>query len=293
MFRCRIPFRWTHVKDSLNVLLQPRSHHNRAYLLFFFALIFIQQTCKSGEVDITVLFTAKSPLSWSESTYGYLLAVDYACLGLSSAFLLPGLVHFIQLEDTTLCIIGVAFKIVRLIMMAYGQYTWLVFLSVVIGSPSALIISSSKSMISKFVGEDEMGKTFSLLSCGETIANLIGSLAFTAIYAATVHIYPGLVFAGDACLMVLLLFAMLLLVLDQRRLAMNESLSYTYLGQSEGINACVAADDDDAVQLTHNETLSSYGTMDQTTSCRSGPCKVEGHVNESLDLKGLFEDTAS
>ena len=40
------------------------------------------QTCKSGEVDITLLFVERSPLNWSKSLYGYLLAVDYACLGI-------------------------------------------------------------------------------------------------------------------------------------------------------------------------------------------------------------------
>jgi len=112
--------------------------------------------------------------------YGYLLATDYACLGLASSILLPCLIHVFHMSDLSLAIIGVVFKIVRLAMMSYGQHSWLVYLSVVVGCPSALIISSSKSVISKLVGDDELGKTFSLLSCGETISNLVGSLLFTS-----------------------------------------------------------------------------------------------------------------
>jgi len=87
--------------------------------------------------------------------YGYLLATDYACLGLASAVLLPCLIRFCRLTDLSLAIIGVIFKIFRLAMISYGQYSWLVYLSVVVGCPSALIISSSKSLISKLVGEDQ------------------------------------------------------------------------------------------------------------------------------------------
>jgi MFS-type transporter involved in bile tolerance (Atg22 family) len=248
------------------VITKPRVNHSRTHILFFFALIFIQQACKSGEVDITVLYTAKTPLNWPESTYGYLLAVDYACLGISSAIVLPCLVRFFGLTDMTLCIIGISFKIIRLAMIAYGRYTWLVFLSVVIGSPSALIISSAKSMISKSVGEDEMGKTFSLLSCGETIANLVGSLTFTGLYAATVNIYPGLTFAADAGLMVILLFTILLLTYDIRRTNRNLSVTSPYASLEDsnlnGNNLLIGS----AAQLTSDDVCSSYGAVEQTNN---------------------------
>jgi hypothetical protein len=265
-FFFRIPFRWKNVRESLQVITKPRINSSRTHILFFFALIFIQQACKSGEVDITVLYTAKTPLNWPESMYGYLLAVDYACLGISSAVVLPCLVRFFGLSDMTLCTIGISFKIVRLIMIAYGRYTWLIFLSVIIGSPSALIISSAKSMISKSVDEDEMGKTFSLLSCGETIANLVGSLTFTGLYAATVYIYPGLTFAADAGLMVILLFAILLLTYDIRRLDRNLAMTspYTPLENSNlnGDNTLVSS----SVQLVNDDVCSSYGAMDKANS---------------------------
>jgi len=140
--------------------------------------------------------------------YGYLLATDYACLGLASSVLLPCLIHFCHLTDLSLAIIGVIFKIIRLAMMAYGQYSWLIYLSVVVGCPSALIISSCKSLISKLVGDDELGKTFSLLSCGETISNLIGSLLFTFVYGSSVHLMPGLTFLVECVLMFICMCSM-------------------------------------------------------------------------------------
>ena len=56
------------------------------------------------------------------------------------------------------------------------------FLSVVIGIPAGYFVSASKSIISKTVGEDEIGKAFSLLSCGETVSNLLGTVLLTTIY---------------------------------------------------------------------------------------------------------------
>jgi len=138
--------------------------------------MFIQKACGGGEIDITLLYTMKSPLDWSPSTYGYFLATTYACVGLTTLALLPFLIRFFRLTDLTLVAIGYVFKAASLAMIAYGQHTWLVFLSAVVGSPGVLIMTSAKSIISKLVGEDEQGKAFSLLSCGENVANLIGSM---------------------------------------------------------------------------------------------------------------------
>jgi len=193
------------------------------------------------------------------SMYGYLLATDYACLGLASSVLLPCLIHFFHLNDLSLAIIGVVFKIVRLAMMSYGRHSWLIYLSVVVGCPSALIISSSKSLISKLVGEDEMGKTFSLLSCGETISNLIGSLLFTLVYASSVHLMPGLTFLVECVLMFLLLCVLLVVTYHMTKSSSPVRPSIGRYGSVESTAlypaAAAAADDAPQEQRLTRKTL--------------------------------------
>jgi len=141
-------------------------------------------------------------------------------------------------------------------MMSYGQHSWLIYLSVVVGCPSALIISSSKSLISKLVGEDELGKTFSLLSCGETISNLIGSLLFTLVYASSVHLMPGLTFLVECVLMFLLLCVLLVVTYHMTKSSSPVRPSIGRYGsvESTALYPAVAAAADDASQeqrLTH------------------------------------------
>ncbi len=191
-FLRRIPFRWEHVQESLGVLTRQRFYaRGRSHLLLLFAGILLQQLCKSGETDASLLFVERAPLSWDKSMYGYLLAVDYACLGMAVLVLLPLLIHRGQLGDMTLILMGILFKILRLLLLSVSDHTWLVYMAVVVGCPSAMIVSGIKSLISKSVEEGEMGKVFSLLSCGETIANMLGSVTFTALYVSTLHLYPG------------------------------------------------------------------------------------------------------
>jgi len=166
----------------------------------------IQQACRAGEGDVTVLYTKKSPLNWSPSTYGYLMATNNACLGLATFVLLPSLSRFFRLSDITLVAVGLAFKAVRLAMLSYGQYTWMIFVAVIVGCPNALVVSSSRSLVSKLVAEDEQGKVFSLLSCGESVASVVGGVVFALVYRNAVGFMPGLVYLLDCALTVVLLY---------------------------------------------------------------------------------------
>ena len=91
-------------------------------------------------------------------------------------------------------------------LLALSFETWHVFVAVVIGAPLSFIISGLKSMISKSVDELDIGKTFSLLSCGELMANLLGSVLFNNIYAATsFSLFPGFTFVVDLAIHVVMM----------------------------------------------------------------------------------------
>jgi hypothetical protein len=102
-------------------------------------------------MDATLLFAERSPLSWKKSMYGYLLATDYACLGLSTLVILPLLIRCCHLADMTMVLVGVAFRAARLVIMATSSTTLGIYMAVLVGAPSSLIVSCGKALISKTV----------------------------------------------------------------------------------------------------------------------------------------------
>ncbi len=182
------------LRDCFRVLTKPRPGHARCYLWLLMLCVVLQQTCKSGELDITMLFVKRAPMSWAKSTYSYLLGIDYACLGFMAFFVLPVLVKVFHFSDTTLILVGLVFKMTRTTMIAFSDVTWMVFAAVAIGGPHSFAISGKKSLISKLVHETELGKTFSLLSSLETVSNLMGTVMFTNLYSLTLPLWPGAAF---------------------------------------------------------------------------------------------------
>ncbi|XP_069134462.1 lysosomal proton-coupled steroid conjugate and bile acid symporter SLC46A3-like [Argopecten irradians] len=207
---CCDVFKPSNIKDSVMVIFKQRPRNTRVIILILFFTSVLNQTCKVGEMDITVLFVARSPLNWPKSWYGYLLSVDYAVMGSSLFLILPVLTAFFKVSDVALLLIGITCKIIRLIWAGFCRETWMVYVSVVIGAFAGMITSSLRSLLSKSVDEDEAGKIFSLLACGETASKLLGVVIFVNIYSATAAIFPGFAYGLEAfiylCMFVMICF---------------------------------------------------------------------------------------
>ncbi|XP_041379490.1 proton-coupled folate transporter-like [Gigantopelta aegis] len=201
-------FSFSGMKQSLVVLCKERKENSRMILIILFICSIINQTCKVGDADVTVLFVQRSPLFWPESWYGYLLSMDYAVMGVCLLLFLPLLSNVFTLPDITIMTIGIFCKLVRSIWAGFCSESWMVYTSVVIGSMAGMISSVIRSLMSKHVQEDELGKTFSLLASGETGSKLLGSVIFTNIYGASVYFFPGFSYMIEAVLYLVMFWMM-------------------------------------------------------------------------------------
>ena len=244
--------------------------------------------CKSGETDTTLLLVEKSPLDWDRSLYGFLLATDYACLGIAVFLMLPILIKLFDLRDMTLVLIGLFFKTLRLFILSFSTKTWMVYLSVTLGCPSAMIIVGSKSLISKSVKDDEMGKTFSLLSAGETVSNLLGTVFFTSIYSATFRVFPGMTFVLDAVFHCLLFF-LLLCVAGDLKTNSQLKLLHNILGRKDKTKLpSYGTGDDEYTPLSAKDSSNGCKKLPQLKEEDEFDSEYE-EISEKPKVKGIME----
>lgn len=213
------------MKESLSVLVKKRVNQGRKIVLVLFLISLMNQTCKVGETDITLLFVTHSPLSWPKSWYGYLLSLDYAVMGVCLLLVLPILSNILNLPDGAIVIIGLLCKIIRLFWAAFIQESWMVYVSVIIGSFAGMITSSIRSLMSKAVEENEMGKVFSLLASAETASKLLGTVIFVSLYGATAYFFPGFAFVVEAILYMIMLVIMALIYKDLKTVGTYDLIS--------------------------------------------------------------------
>ncbi|KAH3891834.1 proton-coupled folate transporter-like [Dreissena polymorpha] len=215
--RTRCCSMFSNMKESVCVITKNRLHNSRKVILVLFLIALMNQTCKVGETDITLLFVTRSPLNWPKSWYGYLMSIDYAVMGICLIVVLPILSNVLRLPDAAIVIIGLVCKIIRLFWAGFIQESWMVYVSVVIGSFAGMITSSIRSVISKAVDENEQGKVFSLLACAETASKLLGTLIFVSMYGATAYFFPGFTFIIEAILYIVMTVIVLLIYRDMKK----------------------------------------------------------------------------
>ena len=166
--------------------------------------------------------------------YAYLLAIDYALLGVSVLVFLPFLIGYLKLTDCKLIIVGLSFRIVRLVTLSFSRSTFEVFLSTILGAPSALIVSCCKASISKVVEDDERGKVFALISCAETVAILAGSIIFVSVYNSTKNFFPGSIFIFEAMFFVCMLVMIYMVSRDIKEVVQYDDINKLSIeGQQE------------------------------------------------------------
>ncbi|XP_059139025.1 proton-coupled folate transporter-like [Physella acuta] len=216
------------VKDSVRALVKPREEGKRALVIVAFMAMFLNQTCKVAEQDVTVLFVQKAPLSWQPSGYGYLLSVECAGMGLCLLLLLPVLSTFLKLSDFTIVLQGLGFRLARNVMAGFCTRTWMVYVLVIVCSPLGVIASGLRSILSKAVCDDELGKIFALASSAETLAKLLGSVVFVNIYTATLDIWPGPAYISAALVTLGLIIVMVCVYQLHHPVATVEPLTKNY-----------------------------------------------------------------
>ena len=193
IFPCRTIFQLENFKDSLLVLIKRREFNLRRCISALLFVLILHQTCRTGLTDVTLLYTELPPLSWPTSWFGYLAAADNAAMGVVLLIILPILSNVLKLSDSFISIIGLACASLRFIILAWSKQTWMVWAAISIGSLGGLINSPVRSLLSKLVHENEIGKIFAVLGSGETIAKF-QALVFTALYGTTLDVFPGFSF---------------------------------------------------------------------------------------------------
>lgn len=191
---------WHSVQRSYRFVFSQKVNNSRIVLPFLFGSVLFNQLTKSGEQDAILLFVTNRPFRWTAEWYGYYLTVYYGCMAILLTIILPLIEAKLAPRDSTLIVIGLCFKIARLLCMSLGRSTVLMFISAVGGSVAGFISSGTRSLISKLVRGQDVGASFALVSCMETVANLGGGTLFTSVYTLTLTLFPGAVFLIDTIL---------------------------------------------------------------------------------------------
>ncbi|XP_045601917.2 probable peptidoglycan muropeptide transporter SLC46 [Procambarus clarkii] len=152
----------------------------------------------SGVFQFEFLYTRKK-FGWDYFTYTLFSITKSLMRAMGSFVIMPTMSYRFRVEDSLLGFTGAASYMFQYIITATAPVGWVLFVAGVASCCCDMSFGSSRGALSKLVTEEELGAIFSIVAVGEAVLPLASGPLFTAVYNATLDVFPGAIFALTSC----------------------------------------------------------------------------------------------
>lgn len=189
------------VVATMNVAIRTREGSKRLQIiLIMFAYMFIVGPVL-GEAQMTYWFT-RYKFKFSEIDYSMFLTYS-VLVGITGSFITIYLFSKRwKMKDSIIGVIACASRIAASIVYAMAPTRTIYFLGPILDMLSAAGATSLRSIITKLVDADEIGKASSLISISEALVPVIYSPVYSKVYLTTLSTFAGAFYLISAALAV-------------------------------------------------------------------------------------------
>ncbi|XP_071506232.1 proton-coupled folate transporter-like [Diadema antillarum] len=265
-------------KRAMSVLFLKRKGSRRKHLILNAMISITGVIAQAGDMDLTILYTKHSPLSWPPSTTGIYLALRTIMKGVALVFVMPIIAkltnHSTPDRDMVWAELGLISTIAGYVTMAVAKSTGLMMSVSVIGCLFGLTRAVQGSIATRLVESTEFGAMFACSSLVEASCLMLGSIFFNNLYRATLDFWPGFSFLVMSLLAIVSLIFAVYLQYD-----MKSDWSEEYQEKGDGVRKLLndneTEDDDEEVEIINFETVRLVNGL---TASATGAGQVETNV---------------
>ncbi|CAJ0921506.1 unnamed protein product, partial [Mesorhabditis belari] len=179
--------------DSVKIFFRPREGNRRLFLWLCFLANFLDQFVFGEEKGLIGTYTKLAPFDWDSHTYARykswrpIVQIIGMFIGM---FLFKNL---LKCKDSLVIALAIASMGLCAVMIGLAHETWIIFLSLPIGSLHGLLNPLTYSFMSCLIEPNEIGKAFAVASIAQKLAGIAQNAILQNIYTATVDWYMGFV----------------------------------------------------------------------------------------------------
>ncbi|XP_039748958.1 proton-coupled folate transporter-like [Pararge aegeria] len=185
------------VRETVSMAFKKRTGNTRKKIILTLIVVAIIYGPSHGERIITYMFV-RYRLKWDALKYSIYSTYSIITHSLGALFSISVFSKHWGFHDSMLCLISISSKLIGSVYIAFVYTDLQMFMVPIIEILNATTFTSLRSMASKLVRAEEMGKMNSLFSLVETLAALVFDPTYSALYARTIPIFTGAVFIYSA-----------------------------------------------------------------------------------------------
>ncbi|CAH2107750.1 unnamed protein product [Euphydryas editha] len=188
---------FTLVKETVAVAFKKRDGNLRMKIILALTMVSIIYGPDHGEKIIAYLFV-RYRLKWDALKYSIYSTYNIVTHSAGVLFSISVFSKYWGFHDSMLCLISITSKFVGSVYIAFVKTDLDMYMVPLIEILNATSFTCLRSMLSKLVFPEEMGKMYSLFSLVDTLAALLFEPTYSAIYARTIPIFTGAVYIFSA-----------------------------------------------------------------------------------------------
>ncbi|KAM8718996.1 hypothetical protein ACLKA7_011661 [Drosophila subpalustris] len=182
-----------HVVQTFRVAFKKGENQRRQRVILLMIVVMVIIGPMHGEMAVTYLFT-RFRFNWSEVEFSYFST--YAMFtGLIGVIFCVGILsHKLEIDDALVGVLSSTSKILSSFVYAFATLPWHMYLGGLVEIFNGTAFIAMRSIATKLVSKDELGKVNSLFGVAEALMPMVFAPMYTTLYAATLRILPGAFF---------------------------------------------------------------------------------------------------
>jgi len=217
-------FDWKHILETFKVAFKKGERNRKKRICSIMILVMVIIGPMHGEFMVNYIF-ARYKFQWSEMDYSMYTTFNLLAHMCGVMFCLSFFTKYLKMDDALLGMISCTSKIISGFIFAYAPNGFIFYIGAIVEMFNGTSFIAMRSIISKLVPADELGKIYSLFGVSEALMPLAYGPLYTFIYSRTIETFPGAYFIAGSGLTLPAFFIFLWLYFEHKKDAEMDKLN--------------------------------------------------------------------
>lgn len=186
-------FDLSNIKETFRVTFKQGENKRRIKITMLMIVVIVVMGPLHGEMTVLYLFT-RVRFNWDEVDFSIFSTYTMVTNLLGTMFSVGVFSHLLKIDDAMIGVMSCVSKILAGFVYAFAATDLIFYLAPIVDIVNGTSFIAMRSIISKLVTPDELGKVTSLFGVSEAIVPLIYGPMYSVIYSATLNSMPGAFF---------------------------------------------------------------------------------------------------
>lgn len=209
-------FSLKHIEETFRVAFKKGANNRQKRVIVLMVVVMVVIGPLYGEMAVLYLYM-RYRYNWNEVTFSMFSTFGMVTNLIGTAISVGIFSHILKIDDAIVGIMSCTSKILASFVYAFATSTWMVYVAAIVEIVNGTSFIAMRSIASKLVPTDELGKVNSLFGVCESLMPLVYGPMYSAIYAATMKTFPGTFFLAGGCMTMPAVLGFLWLYTEHRK----------------------------------------------------------------------------